>query len=85
MSRASLRKLRGQINQIVVVHALYVDRRRPGRKRLCLRCALAGTLDGGAGCSSMGQTGWPVNAIKHVDEGLFCHLRDRLDGFSARR
>ncbi len=71
--------LRCQIDQILVAHALNVDRRGFGRKRLRLRCALARNARGRHRLLLDRPDRLAGDAIEHIDKGLLSHLRDRLD------
>ena len=75
--------LRREIDQVFLAHALNVDRRRFGRKRLCLRQALAGHGRCGDLPLLDRPHGLAGDAVEHVDKGLLGDLRNRLDRFSA--
>ena len=74
-----LADLRREVDQVLLAHALDVERRRLGRKRLGLRRALAGHAGGRHRPLLDRPHRFAGDAVEHVDEGLLGHLRHRLD------
>jgi hypothetical protein len=57
-------QLRREIDQILLAHALEIDRRGPCRKRLGFAPVRRELSEAGTGRSSIGQTGSPVTRSK---------------------
>jgi hypothetical protein len=78
-----LMNLRRGVVQIVVSHALNVERRRFGGKWLRPGGAFAGDARGRHRPFLDRPHRLAGDAVENIDEGLLGHLRDRLDALSA--